>query len=80
MLFEQFRSFSVIAQIIMQQPEREDSDDETATASKPKPESYYYAVSGQAARGPCTVNELKVLWMGGYIGEATSLWREGMEA
>jgi len=28
--------------------------------------------------GPCTPAQLKVLWLSGIIGRATSLWREGM--
>lgn len=65
--------------ILMQSaPTDEDEEDEAVAGEVSTAIKYYYADTGQPPKGPCTVNELKVLWMGGYINGATSLWREGM--
>ena len=61
--------------------EHDEPDDAAAQQPRtPAEPAFYYADAGKAALGPCTVAQLRVLWMSGHIGKATSLWREGMAA
>ena len=62
--------------------EEEEFDDDAAPVAAPPPAepAFYYADAGKPALGPCTVAQLRVLWISGHISKATSLWREGMPA
>ena len=41
---------------------------------------YYYSTPGRPALGPCTLAQLRVLWMSGHIVGDTPLWQDGMSA
>ena len=60
--------------------ERDDDGDDDAAGNQPTAPAYYYAPPGRSALGPCTIPQLKVLWMSGHIDESTTLWQEGMAA
>ena len=55
----------------------EETEGEAPSAADNGP-AYYYADGGRPALGPCSLAQLRVLWVTGHITGATSVWREGL--
>ena len=64
----------------MDNEEEERDGDETASKREDEELAYYYTEPGKGTLGPCTVAQLRVLWVSGHISGTTVLWREGMAA
>ena len=56
--------------------EEDDNNDEAAAAA---PELAYYYTSSDGTKGPCTLAQLRVLWIMGDLRAGVPLWREGLD-
>jgi hypothetical protein len=64
----------------MQQEEECEDEDAATRVSAPVAVYYYTDGAGQPAKGPCTIAQLRVLWVSGHIHGATPIWREGLSS
>ena len=53
----------------------EDDNNDVAAA----PELAYYYTSSDGTKGPCTLAQLRVLWIMGDLRAGVPLWREGLD-
>ena len=68
------------APLAMQQEEECEDEDAATRVSAPVAVYYYTDGAGQPAKGPCTIAQLRVLWVSGHIHGATPIWREGLSS